>query len=76
MIKLVSFMLCAFYHTQNFGTSLEGNHRGVKLIATLQMLPTHQPHLHPNNPGVQDCLLCSGLPTSVLGDVSAPALHG
>ena len=42
------------------------------LIATLQMLPAHPAP----SPGVQDYLLCSGIPALVLGDVSAPAPHG
>ena len=39
----------------------------------LHTLPTSSP---PQQPRGEDCLLCSGLPTSVLGDVSAPAPHG
>ena len=68
--------MCILPHTQNFGTSPECNHRGVKMIATLQMLPTHPAPSPPQQPRGKDCLLCSGLPASVLGDVSAPALHG
>ena len=46
------------------------------LIATRQMLPAHPAPSPPQQPRGEDCLLCSGLPTSVLGDVSAPAPHG
>ena len=46
------------------------------LIVTRQMVPAHPAPSPPQQPRVKDCLLCSGLPASVLGDVSAPALHG
>jgi len=42
--------MCILPHTQNFGTSPECNHRGVKLIATLQMLPTHPAPSPPQQP--------------------------
>ena len=45
------------------------------LIVTLQMLPAHTAPSPPQQSRAEDCLLCSGLPASVLGDVSAPALH-
>ena len=44
------------------------------LIVTL--LPTHPAPSPPQQPRGEDCLLCSGLPASFLGDVSAPAPHG
>ena len=46
------------------------------LIVTRQMVPAHPAPSPPQQPRVKDCLLCSGLPASVLGDVSAPAPHG
>ena len=46
------------------------------LIATRQMVPAHPAPSPPQQPRGEDCLLCSGLPASVLGDVSAPAPHG
>ena len=46
------------------------------LIVTRQMLPAHPAPSPPQQPRGKDCLLCSGLPASVLGDVSAPAPHG
>ena len=45
------------------------------LIATRQILPAHPAASPPQQPRGEDCLLCSGLPASVLGDVSAPAPH-
>jgi len=39
------------------------------------MLPTRPAPSPPQQPGGEGCLLCSGLPASVLGNVSAPALH-
>ena len=44
------------------------------LIVTL--LPAHRAPSPPQQPRGEDCFLCSGLPASVLGDVSAPALPG
>ena len=44
------------------------------LIATLQVFPPTP--ISPQQPRGEDCLLWSGLPASVLGDVSAPAPHG
>ena len=77
MIKLVNFMLCVFYHTQKtLEPPPEGNHRGVKLIATRQMLPARPAPSPPQQPRGEGCLLCSGLPASVLGNVSAPASYG
>ena len=46
------------------------------LIATRQMLPAHPAPSPPQQPRGEDCLLCSGLPALVLGDVSALAPHG
>ena len=37
------------------------------------MLPARPAPSPPQQPRGEDCLLCSGLPASVLGDVSAPA---
>ena len=45
------------------------------LIGTRQMLPARPAPSPPQQPRGEDCLLCSGFPASVLGDVSAPALH-
>ena len=47
-----------------------------QMATTLKMLPAHPTPSPPHQPRGEDCLLCSGLPTSVPGDVSAPALHG
>ena len=71
-------MLCVFYHNKiNLSeppprvTTEESG-----LIATQQMLPARPAPSPPQQPRGEDCLLCSGLPASVLGDVSAPAPHG
>ncbi|XP_069405536.1 cationic amino acid transporter 3-like isoform X7 [Ovis canadensis] len=40
------------------------------------MVPAHTAPSPPQQPRGEDCLLCSGLPASVLEDVSAPAPHG
>ena len=78
MVKMVNFMLCVFYHNKiNLSeppprvTTEESG-----LIATQQMLPARPAPSPPQQPRGEDCLLCSGLPASVLEDVSAPAPHG
>ena len=55
MVKMVNVMLWVFYHNKiNLSeppprvTTEESG-----LIATQQMLPAAQSHLHPNNPGVR-----------------------
>ena len=40
-----------------------------------QMLPAHPAPSPPQQPRGKDCLVCSGLLASVLGDVSAPDPH-
>ena len=78
MVKMVNVMLWMFYYNKiNLSeppprvTTEESG-----LIGTRQMLPARPAPSPPQQPRGEDCLLCSGLPTSVLGDVSAPAPHG
>ena len=55
----------------------EGYHREVRADSNTADGP-HPPNptpTPPQQPRGEDCLLCSALPASVLGDVSAPALH-
>ena len=77
MVKMVNVMLWMFYYNKiNLSeppprvTTEESG-----LIATRQMLPARPAPSPPQQPRGEDCLLCSGFPASVLGDVSAPALH-
>ena len=82
MIKVVNFELWVFYHKKKkkkkplSGSPLRVTTEESGLIVTLQMLPAHPAPSPPQQSRGEDCLLCSGLPASVLGDISAPALHG
>ena len=77
MVKIVNFILWILYSTKIILELFpKGNHRGVKLITTQQMLLAHPAPSPPQQPRGKDRLLCSGLPASVLGDVAAPAPHG
>ena len=80
MAIMINFMLWVFYHTHTH-TNLsepppEGNHRGVRADSNTADAPARPAPSPPQQPRDEDRLLCSGLPTSVLGDVSAPAPHG
>ena len=76
MVKIVNFILWILYSTKIILELFpKGNHRGVKLITTQQMLLAHPAPSPPQQPRGKDCLLCLGLPASVFRDVSAPALY-
>ena len=84
MAIMVNFMLWVFYcactHTHTHKPSqdipLRVTTEESGLITTRHMLSTRPAPSPPQQPRHTDCLLCSGLPASVLGDVSAPAPHG
>ena len=76
MVKIVNFMNIILQQKSSWNHSLRVTTEESGLIATLQMLPARPAPSPPQQPRGEDRLLCSGLSTSVLGGVSAPALHG
>ena len=77
LVKMVNVMLWVFYHNKiNLSEPpLRVTTEESGLIATWQMLPAWPAPSPPQQPRGEYSLLCSGLPASVLADVSAPALH-
>ena len=77
----MSFNIHTHMHTHTHTQTIlepppEDNHRRVRADShTADGLRPPSPISTPTPQG-KDCLLCSGLPASVLGDVLAPALHG